>query len=65
MIIEALASGCVGTTAMLTIHNMCGGMIDRFGTIYHLPPTTCSTPSLYTSLSRRRVLTSEPTSPPR
>ena len=32
VIIEALASGCVGTTAMLTIHNMCGGMIDRFGT---------------------------------
>jgi len=31
VIIEALASGCVGTTAMLTIHNMCGGMIDRFG----------------------------------
>jgi len=32
VIIEALATGCVGTTAMLTIHNMCGGMIDRFGT---------------------------------
>jgi len=32
VIVEALATGCVGTTAMLTIHNMCGGMIDRFGT---------------------------------
>ena len=31
IIIEALATGCVGTTAMLTIHNMCAGMIDRFG----------------------------------
>lgn len=30
-IVEALATGCVGTTAMLTIHNMCGGMIDKFG----------------------------------
>ena len=30
-IIEALATGCVGTTAMLTIHNMCSGMIDKFG----------------------------------
>ena len=25
VIVEALASGCVGTTAMLTIHNMCAG----------------------------------------
>lgn len=31
VIFEALATGCVGTTAMLTIHNMCAGMIDRFG----------------------------------
>lgn len=31
-IVEALATGCVGTTAMLTIHNMCAGMVDRFGT---------------------------------
>jgi isobutyryl-CoA dehydrogenase len=31
VIIEALSTGCVGTTAMLTIHNMCAGMIDRFG----------------------------------
>lgn len=32
IIIEGLATGCVGTTAMLTIHNMCAGMIDKFGT---------------------------------
>jgi alkylation response protein AidB-like acyl-CoA dehydrogenase len=32
IIVEGLATGCVGTTAMLTIHNMCAGMIDRFGT---------------------------------
>jgi alkylation response protein AidB-like acyl-CoA dehydrogenase len=31
VIVEALARGCVGTTAMLTIHNMCAGMIDKFG----------------------------------
>lgn len=31
VIVEALATGCVGTTAMLTIHNMCAGMIDKFG----------------------------------
>lgn len=31
-IIEALATGCVGTTAMVSIHNMCAGMIDKFGT---------------------------------
>ena len=31
VIIEGLATGCVGTTAMLTIHNMCAGMIDKFG----------------------------------
>lgn len=31
VIVENLATGCVGTTAMLTIHNMCAGMIDRFG----------------------------------
>jgi hypothetical protein len=29
-IIEGLATGCVGTTAMLSIHNMCAGMIDKF-----------------------------------
>ena len=31
IIVEALSTGCVGTTAMLTIHNMCAGMIDKFG----------------------------------
>lgn len=30
VIVEALATGCVGTTAMLTIHNMCAGMLDKF-----------------------------------
>lgn len=29
VIVEALATGCVGTTAMLTIHNMCAGMIGK------------------------------------
>ena len=31
IIIESLATSCVGTTAMLTIHNMCGWMIDKYG----------------------------------
>jgi alkylation response protein AidB-like acyl-CoA dehydrogenase len=35
VIVEALATGCVGTTAMLTIHNMCAGMIDKFGSQEH------------------------------
>lgn len=35
VIVEALATGCVGTTAMLTIHNMCAGMIDKFGNQEH------------------------------
>ena len=35
VIVEALATGCVGTTAMLTIHNMCSGMIDKFGSEEH------------------------------
>lgn len=30
-IVEGLATGCVGTTAMLTIHNMCASTIDKFG----------------------------------
>mmetsp|Transcript_8480 Transcript_8480/g.18512 ORF Transcript_8480/g.18512 Transcript_8480/m.18512 type:complete len:363 (+) Transcript_8480:71-1159(+) len=30
-IIEGLATGCVGTTAMLTIHNMCTATVDKFG----------------------------------
>jgi alkylation response protein AidB-like acyl-CoA dehydrogenase len=32
VIYEALSGGCVGTTAMLSIHNMCGGLVDKFGT---------------------------------
>lgn len=31
VIFEALAQGCTSTTAYLTIHNMCAGLIDRFG----------------------------------
>jgi alkylation response protein AidB-like acyl-CoA dehydrogenase len=31
LIFEALARGCVSTTAFLSIHNMCGWMIDAFG----------------------------------
>jgi isobutyryl-CoA dehydrogenase len=32
VIYEALSGGCVGTTAMLSIHNMCVGLVDKFGT---------------------------------
>ncbi|GAB4820214.1 hypothetical protein N2152v2_007260 [Parachlorella kessleri] len=32
VIFEALAYGCVTTTAYLTIHNMVAGVIDRYGT---------------------------------
>ena len=32
IIFEALAQGCTSTTAYITIHNMCAGMIDRYGT---------------------------------
>ena len=31
LVFEALARGCVSTAAFLSIHNMCGWMIDRFG----------------------------------
>lgn len=31
IIFEALATGCVSTTAYLTIHNMCAWMLDTFG----------------------------------
>ncbi|XP_067133668.1 isobutyryl-CoA dehydrogenase, mitochondrial-like [Centruroides vittatus] len=31
VIFEALAAGCVSTTAYITIHNMCAWMIDEFG----------------------------------
>ena len=31
VIFEALATGCVSTTAYLSIHNMCAWMVDSFG----------------------------------
>jgi alkylation response protein AidB-like acyl-CoA dehydrogenase len=31
VVFEALATGCVSTTAYITIHNMCAWMIDAFG----------------------------------
>ena len=31
LIFEELARGCVSTAAFLSIHNMCGWMVDRFG----------------------------------
>ncbi|OYX12162.1 MAG: acyl-CoA dehydrogenase, partial [Rhizobiales bacterium 32-66-8] len=33
LIFEALATGCPGTSAYLSIHNMCAWMIDRFGDV--------------------------------
>mmetsp|Transcript_151 Transcript_151/g.204 ORF Transcript_151/g.204 Transcript_151/m.204 type:complete len:318 (+) Transcript_151:359-1312(+) len=32
IVVEALATGCVATTAMLTIHNACASTINLFGT---------------------------------
>ncbi|KKA14894.1 acyl-CoA dehydrogenase [Sinorhizobium meliloti] len=32
MIIEALATGCPAIASFVSIHNMCAGMIDRYGT---------------------------------
>lgn len=32
LIFEALATGCVGTSAYISIHNMCSWMIDSYGT---------------------------------
>ncbi|WP_026621375.1 alkylation response protein AidB-like acyl-CoA dehydrogenase (plasmid) [Ensifer sp. WSM1721] len=32
MIIEALATGCPSIASFVSIHNMCAGMIDRYGT---------------------------------
>eukprot|EP01121_Diplochlamys_sp_Union-15-3_P015092 TRINITY_DN4925_c0_g1_i3.p1 TRINITY_DN4925_c0_g1~~TRINITY_DN4925_c0_g1_i3.p1 ORF type:complete len:334 (+),score=61.40 TRINITY_DN4925_c0_g1_i3:64-1065(+) len=32
VIFEALSTACVSTTAYLSIHNMCAGMIDTYGT---------------------------------
>jgi isobutyryl-CoA dehydrogenase len=31
IIFEALATGCVSTTAYISIHNMCAWMVDEFG----------------------------------
>jgi len=31
LIFEGLATGCVGSSAYLSIHNMCAWMIDAFG----------------------------------
>jgi len=31
LVFEALARGCVSTAAFLSIHNMCGWMVDRYG----------------------------------
>jgi isobutyryl-CoA dehydrogenase len=32
LVFEALATGCVGSSAYLSIHNMCAWMIDTYGT---------------------------------
>ena len=32
LIFEALATGCVGSSAYISIHNMCAAMIQKFGT---------------------------------
>jgi len=32
LIFEGLATGCVGSSAYVSIHNMCAFMIDSFGT---------------------------------
>ncbi|MBP2234180.1 alkylation response protein AidB-like acyl-CoA dehydrogenase [Sinorhizobium kostiense] len=32
MIIEALATGCPSIASFVSIHNMCAGMVDRYGT---------------------------------
>jgi alkylation response protein AidB-like acyl-CoA dehydrogenase len=47
VIFEALSTGCVSTTAFLTIHNMCAWMIDSFASTHlrekYLPDiTTCN-----------------------
>lgn len=31
IVIEALSQGCVSTTALLSIHNMCASMLSRYG----------------------------------
>lgn len=45
VIFEALATGCVSTTAYLSIHNMCAWMVDEFGSQEQrktLLPSLCS-----------------------
>lgn len=32
LIFEALSTGCVGSSAYISIHNMCSWMIDTYGT---------------------------------
>ena len=34
VIFEALATGCVSTTAYLSIHNECAWMVDEFGSLH-------------------------------
>ena len=31
LIFEALSTGCVGSSAYLSIHNMCAWMLDKYG----------------------------------
>lgn len=31
LIFEALSTGCVGSSAYLSIHNMCAWMVDKYG----------------------------------
>lgn len=33
LVFEALATGCIGTTTYMTVHNMCAWVIDSFGTL--------------------------------
>uniref|UniRef100_A0A670JVD9 Isobutyryl-CoA dehydrogenase, mitochondrial n=1 Tax=Podarcis muralis TaxID=64176 RepID=A0A670JVD9_PODMU len=45
IIFEALSTGCVSTTAYISIHNMCNWMIDTFGTEeqrHKFCPSLCS-----------------------
>ena len=37
LVFEALAMACPSVAAFLSIHNMCGGMIDKFGSPYSRP----------------------------
>uniref|UniRef100_S4R6Z4 Acyl-CoA dehydrogenase/oxidase N-terminal domain-containing protein n=1 Tax=Petromyzon marinus TaxID=7757 RepID=S4R6Z4_PETMA len=49
VIFEALSTGCVSSTAYISIHNMCNWMIDVFGTVEQRDkycPGLCSMHSL-------------------